>query len=339
MNARFLFHVLRGLAVGLCGLPAVLMAQAPAAPQGAQPAPLALVPAQRVAHASTAMLLASARAGDRIVAVGDHGVVLLSDDSGKTFRQARSVPVDSTLTGVSFVDAKQGWAVGQWGVILHSADGGETWALQRSDVSADRPLFAVQFFDAQHGVAVGLWSLVLTTADGGTTWQTTTMPIPEGAKKADLNLLGLFGDAKGRLYATAEKGMLLRSDDQGKTWSYLPTGYKGSFWAGLATPDGGLLAAGLRGSLFRSTDDGRTWTRLDSGGKSSITALARIDKDVVAVGVDGLVLRSADGGASFKAETRADRLSLTTVVAAPDGHAVLFSRAGIVIDAAAPAKP
>ncbi|MEP7100778.1 MAG: YCF48-related protein [Burkholderiales bacterium] len=315
---------------GLCFAPTLAVAQAAA--QAA--APLALVPAQRVAHAATAMLLASTRAGERIVAVGDHGVVLLSDDGGKTFRQAKSVPVDATLTGVSFVDAKQGWAAGQWGVILHSTDGGETWALQRSDVSADRPLFAVQFFDAQHGVAVGLWSLVLTTADGGATWQTTTLPIPEGAKKADLNLLGLFGDAKGRLYATAEKGMLLRSDDQGKTWAYLPTGYKGSFWAGIATPDGGLLAAGLRGSLFRSTDEGRTWGRLDSGGKSSITALAQVGKDVVAVGADGLVLRSTDGGASFKHETRADRLSLTSVVAAPDGHAVLFSRAGIVLDAA-----
>jgi photosystem II stability/assembly factor-like uncharacterized protein len=100
---------------------------------------LTLVAAQHTDHASHAMLLASARAGARIVAVGDHGVVLLSDDNGKTFRQARTVPVDAALTGVSFVDARQGWAVGHWGVILHSEDGGETWTVQRSDVRPTGP--------------------------------------------------------------------------------------------------------------------------------------------------------------------------------------------------------
>ena len=122
--------------------------------------------APQVAHAATAMLLASTLAGQRMVAVGDHGVVLLSDDNGSHFRQARTVPFDATLTGVSFIDGKQGWAVGQWGAILHSADGGETWAFQRIDTSVDRPLFAVHFFDANKGVAVGLWSLVLATSDG-----------------------------------------------------------------------------------------------------------------------------------------------------------------------------
>ena len=321
-----LFHS-RWLTALLCMLPVLLMAQPPAV------TPLALVPAQRMAYASHAMLLASTRAGKRIVAVGDHGVVLLSDDNGKSFRQAKSVPLDCTLTSVSFVDAQQGWAVGHWGAILHTSDGGEHWAVQRSDVTTDRPLFAVHFFDAKRGVAVGLWSLVLVTEDGGAHWQTVTMPVPDGAKKADLNLWGLFADDNGRLFGAAEKGMLLRSDDMGRTWVYLPTGYTGSFWTGLAGADGSLLAAGLRGSLFRSVDDGRTWTRLDSGSNSSITALANVGKDVFAVGADGLMLRSTDGGASFKATPRADRLSLTSVVATADGQPVFFSRQGVVADA------
>ncbi len=319
------FHS-RWLTALLCTLPILPMAQPPTS------ALLALVPAQHVTNASHALLLASARAGERIVAVGDHGVVLLSDDSGKSFRQAKAVPVDATLTDVSFVDARQGWAVGHWGTILHTGDAGENWAVQRSDVSTDRPLFAVHFFDAKRGVAVGLWSLVLVTEDGGGHWQTVTMPVPDGAKKADLNLFGLFADNRGRLFATAEKGTLLRSDDLGKTWVYLPTGYAGSFWTGLAGADGSLLAAGLRGSLFRSTDDGRTWTRLNSGSKSSITALANVGKDVFAVGADGLVLRSTDGGASFEATPRGDRLSLTSVVATSGRRPVFFSREGVVAD-------
>ncbi len=306
----------------------------------AQPAPAtgsATVPhisaARQVPYAAQAMVLASALAGSRLVAVGDHGVVLLSDDGGRTHRQARSVPVDVTLTSVAFSDVRNGWAAGHAGVILHTADGGETWTLQRKDLQEDRPLFAVHFFDAAHGVAVGLWSLVLTTDVGGATWRKVDLAPPEGARKADLNLLGLFTDARGRLFAAAEKGNVLRSDDQGRSWTYLPTGYQGSFWTGAATPDGTLLAAGLRGSLYRSGDDGRTWQRVETHSQSSITALQARGSTVVGAGLDGLVLRSADSGASFATEVRPDRLALTSVVAGagtPDRPDVFYSRQGPV---------
>jgi photosystem II stability/assembly factor-like uncharacterized protein len=133
--------------------------------------------------------------------------------------------------------------------------------------------------------------------------------------------------------------MVVRSDDRGKTWVYLSTGYKGSLWTGLAAHDGSLLVAGLRGSLFRSTDDGNNWTRLDSGSKSSISNLAYAGTDVVAVGAEGLVLRSSDGGASFKATVREDRAGLTTVVGTTDGRAVIFSRQGVLTAAEPGNKP
>ena len=155
------------------------------------------------------------------------------------------------------------------------------------------------------------------------------MPVPEGAKKADLNLLGLFADDKGRLFAAGEKGMVLRSDDQGQHWTYLPTGYKGSFWTGLVAADGSILAAGLRGSLYRSTDDARTWTRIDTRSKSSITDLARVGNEIVGVGLDGLVLRSGDNGATFKSDVRDDRASLTALTVNAAGQAVLYSRQGV----------
>lgn len=298
---------------------------------GALPPQPVVVPAVRVAHATQATMLAAARAGDRIVAVGDHGVVLLSDDGGKSHRQARSVPIDATLTSVSFVDSKLGWAAGHWGVVLRTEDGGETWTRQRVDTSQDMPLFAIRFFDANNGVAVGLWSLVLVTQDAGKTWRKVEMPVPEGAKKADLNLFALFADTKGRVFAAGEKGMVLRSDDRGQHWTYLPTGYKGSFWTGLVAADGSILVAGLRGSMYRSTDDGRSWTRVDTHSKSSITALARADGDIVGVGLDGLVLRSQDGGASFRTDVRVDRASLSALAINNAGQPVFYSLKGVVL--------
>ncbi len=301
---------------------------AQSAPEGVAPQAPTLNAAVRVPHAVQAAMLATARAGGRIVAVGDHGVVLLSDDEGRTHRQAQQVPVDVTLTGVSFADAKNGWAVGHWGVVLHSQDGGETWTLQRSDTQQDRPLFAVHFFDAKQGVAVGLWSLVLVTADGGAHWLPVSPPAPEGARRADLNLLGLFADGQGRLYASAERGMVLRSDDRGLQWRYLSTGYAGSLWTGAATSDGTLLVAGLRGSLFRSSDSGKHWQRIDTHSKSSITALAAQGAHVFGVGLDGLLLRSDNAGATFTAEVRADRLPLTAIALGLLGRPLLYSRQG-----------
>ncbi|HEX7383891.1 MAG TPA: YCF48-related protein [Burkholderiaceae bacterium] len=311
----------------------LLVGAALAAAAAAQPsdsAKLRQSPAVHFAAAASAPLLGAARAGERIVAVGARGVVLLSDDAGKRWRQAQAVPVRSTLTDVHFVDAQRGWAVGHDGVILASADGGEHWRVQRVDTSVDRPLFSVSFLDAQRGVAVGLWSLILVTGDGGAHWQEVKPPKPPDGGKADRNLFHVFADRAGTLYVAAERGTVLRSKDAGATWDYLDTGYKGSLWSGLALGDDGLVVAGLRGSVFRSDDHGATWQAVASGTKSSITDLQRVGADLVGVGLDGALLRSSDGGRSFKAAQREDRLALTAVVAAPGGALRLFSEQGVV---------
>ena len=296
----------------------------------AEPTPIEQTPAPIHAYAPSEMILGATRAGQRLVAVGDHGVVLLSDDEGRNFRQARAVPTSATLTAVSFSDARNGWAVGHWGVILHTIDGGETWALQRSDTSVDQPLFAVHFSDAEHGVAAGLWSLLLVTADGGRTWKPVVLPPPPGGKRADRNLFAIFADHKNSLFIAAEKGTVLRSDDNGASWSYLNTGYRGSFWTGCALRDGTLLVAGLRGTVYRSADGGSTWNAVPSGTESSITDIIDDGGQVVAVGLDGTQLRSRDDGRTFSATQRDDRLVLTALVAAPDGALRLFSMNGVV---------
>ncbi|MDR2837183.1 MAG: glycosyl hydrolase [Azonexus sp.] len=291
---------------------------------------LTLHPAEQTVLAAKTMMLAAVTAGKRIVAVGDHGVVLLSDDEGQSWRQARSVPADVMLTAVSFVDAQQGWAVGHWGLILHTGDGGETWTVQRLATDEDRPLFGVHFRDARRGVAVGLWSLILTTDDGGATWRTQTLPPPAGARRADLNLFSLTADRNGNWYAPSERGLVLHSADDGLTWNWLTTGFKGSLWSVAALPDGVLLAAGLRGALYRSVDGGGNWSAVASGASASIIWLAWRDGKLIGVSVDGEFLSSHDQGASFQRAHSDDRLALTGALISPGGQTVLLSRQGPV---------
>ena len=66
-------------------------------------------------------MLAVATVGNRLVAAGERGIVLLSDDGGASWRQAR-VPVSVSLTALQFVDGRTGRVRGEgtgqsWGQV------------------------------------------------------------------------------------------------------------------------------------------------------------------------------------------------------------------------------
>jgi photosystem II stability/assembly factor-like uncharacterized protein len=298
-------------------------AQAPASPVKHQPA--------AAANPLRDMMLSATRAGKRIVAVGERGAVLLSDDEGVTYRQAKAVPTRATLTSVHFVDDRTGWAAGHWGCILATQDGGETWQLQRDDLSTDQPLFSIWFRDSRNGIAAGLFSLLLVTEDGGKNWKPLTLPELAGTRSRDANLFSIFSDRKGTVWIAGEQGRVYRSHDAGKSWNALVTGAKGTLWTGTALDDDSILVGGLSGNLYRSTDRGATWSRIDAGTKSSITGMIQLaNGHVFAVGLDGLTLESKDRGASFKAQRRPDQRALTAVAVNNRGVPLLFSQTGVV---------
>src|SRR5207237_108591 len=69
--------------------------------------------------------------GEHIWVAGRPGsVVLHSADYGKTwecFPTGQTVPIH----GLTFLDPKTGWAVGELGTVLATEDGGKTWAVQQ----------------------------------------------------------------------------------------------------------------------------------------------------------------------------------------------------------------
>ncbi|ODV41971.1 hypothetical protein AWV79_31155 [Cupriavidus sp. UYMMa02A] len=99
------------------------------APQAAK------TPAMIPDKAASLVRLSVTLAGERLVSAGERGVILLSDDNGKTWRQAK-VPVSAALTRVRFVDSRNGWAVGHGGVVLATRDAGETWQKQLDGAAA-----------------------------------------------------------------------------------------------------------------------------------------------------------------------------------------------------------
>jgi photosystem II stability/assembly factor-like uncharacterized protein len=251
--------------------------------------------------------------GSRVVAVGERGHVLLSDDRGVSWRQAE-VPTRSTLTAVQFVNGPRIFAVTYDDLVLRSDDGGDHWSPQRVLSEPDRPLLDLWFADPEHGVVIGAYGLVLVTEDGGRTWR-RALDDDEGPHA---NAIAAALD--GTLYIAGEAGSILRSDDRGETWQPLPSPYQGSFFGALVLDDGALLIFGLRGHLFRSDDRGRSWQRLPTGTDATLLAgLVRADGSIVLAGLGGALLLSEDGGRSFELRQRSDRRGTAALVElAPD---------------------
>lgn len=216
--------------------------QAAAAPKAsAKPRPAMMAP---LAPSST--LLGIAAAGSRLVAVGQRGHVLLSDD-GKQWRQVE-VPTNAMLNRVRFRDAKAGWAVGHDATILATTDGGQTWQIQH-DNPEGRPLYDVLFLEGKI-VALGGYGTYLATADDGKTWEPATSPLTELGQHFNA---GVRLD-DGTLLIAGERGLLARSKDGGATWDLLDTPYNGSFFGALPAGDKGALVFGLRGNLYATAD-------------------------------------------------------------------------------------
>lgn len=241
---------------------------------------------------SKTLLLGIARAGDHMVAVGDRGNILLSVD-GEKWEQV-PVPVNVTLTAVSFADDKNGWAVGHDAAILHSADGGRSWSLQHFDPALGQPALNVLALDAQRAMVVGAYGMWFGTGDGGKTWAEVTAP----AIRDDgmhLNALIKLGD--GSLFIAGETGLIGVSSADCQTWERLTLPYEGSLFGALPRGDKGALVFGLRGNVLM-TDDVRSnaWTPVDIGSVQSIYGGAVLAQGrSVLVGADGeIVYVSAD---------------------------------------------
>lgn len=281
--------------------------------------------ARRAPLAAHGLVLGAARAGTRLVAVGEFGHVLLSDDEGVQWRQATEVPTRTTLTAVTFVSATLGWAVGHGGLVLHTIDGGEHWTVQTGTIDGADSLFSVLFTDAQRGLAVGPFGYAIATSDGGRHWEQFWLMEGEDGER---HLNGLFAGHDGRLLVAAEIGGVFLSDDQGATWRLVNLPYEGSMWGGTALSDGSLVVWGMAGHALRSRDNGETWEELATGTDQSLTAGIELAGGGLALVGLGGVTTVADAGFRFTASIRDDRQPAASVLAVPRGL-LLFTATGI----------
>jgi len=317
-------------------------------------------PALPSALAAHATLTGLARAGERLIAVGQRGHILYSDDAGQHWQQA-SVPVSSDLVAVHFPNPQQGWAVGHDGVVLHSSDAGQTWnrqldgrqigpimldyyrqqlARQPDDADlqarvndaqrmveegADKPFLDVWFESDQVGYIVGAFNLIFRTDDGGRHW-TPLLERTDNPTALNLYALRPVGD---QLFIVGEQGLVLKLDRPSARFKATPTPYNGSFF-GITGKPGVALVFGLRGNVYRSTDDGASWNKVELGLPISITASSvTADGRIVLVSQAGQVLVSADDGASFQIQPNTSLAPVAAAQITKSGALVLAGTRGL----------
>jgi photosystem II stability/assembly factor-like uncharacterized protein len=268
------------------------------------------------------LLIDAAHMGSRVVAVGDRGYIVLSDDNGGTWRRAKS-PAAPLLTAVEFVDAKHGWAVGHDSVILATVDGGESWTEQFSAPAEQRPLLDVLFIDTQRGFAIGAYAAFYETTDGGKSWN------PRKVIEDDKHLNAFVRLPEGRLIILGEAGTILASQDAGATWTVVPSPYKGSLFGGLVADDGAVVAFGLRGRIFRSTDAGKTWMAVDNASVATLMGGSKLpDGTLVIAGNGGTVLVSRDNGQSFVPLATGSTKAFSKALLGPPNAVILIGETG-----------
>ena len=319
-------------------------------------------PAQLSPLASKSLLQAVTKAGNRLVAVGQRGHIVVSTDSGATWKQS-PVPVSSDLTSVYFVDEKQGWAVGHDGVILHTSDGGDSWELQLTGRSAnelllwamkrkvaaepssdeakkllaeatryqeqgaDKPFLDVWFADSRNGYAVGAYNLIFSTSDGGKHWE-PWFDRTENPKFFNLYAIRAAGNS---LYIAGEGGLVLKLDAAGQRFRAVATPYEGSFF-GVVDAGTSALLFGLRGNVYGSNDGGASWSKVDAGLAASVVAATRsADGAVLLADAGGRVSASTDGGRTFTKLTLKQSVPVTSLVEIGEARLVLVGPRGATV--------
>jgi photosystem II stability/assembly factor-like uncharacterized protein len=206
---------------------------------------------------------------------------------------------------VSFPDSLHGWTAGRGGIILHTDNGGAQWTSQNCGLAS--VLRSISFADSLHGWVVGDAGIIRKTRNGGNTWTDVYGNISVGSLKS------IACDSAGQqIWAVGDRGMIVFSDDGGRHWDNLFMGTE-------LTPkhiqylNGEVWVVGETGLVAVLSVSTQLWS-LRQITENTLEGVDFIDSDYGwAVGWNGTIIRTTDGGISWSSLTLFDPSFLKAV--------------------------
>jgi photosystem II stability/assembly factor-like uncharacterized protein len=249
-------------------------------------------------------------------------------DGGKKWEKVE-IKVDKQLSNLCFADAKNGWAVGEGGMIVGTNDGGKSWRMQTSKV--DNWLYGVHFINANVGYAVGMSETVVQTTTGGKTWKVIRGgKVGAGVGDEDtvvFNSVHFLDESTGWVAGVklspstgSQSGIIQKTTDEGKTWTDQPTHVEDILKAIAFVDASHGWAVGENGVILHTANGGETWNIQTSHTEENLLSVRFVDRNVGwavggALGVN-VIMHTADGGQTWENQ----RLTDTTVDKLPVNH-------------------
>lgn len=173
---------------------------------------------------------------------GTRAQIAVSADRGASWK-ITDLGEDAQITALQFIDANQAVAVGEFGLVLKSADAGATWTRQ-APIAGEFYPYAVLFTSRDEGWVSGIAGQILHTRDGGATWAAQDNPTRAA-------LYRLFAH-QGQPYGVGAAGTVARHHNG--MWQALPyTDALPVFLAaGAADDTHAAIAIGGPGGLIRA---------------------------------------------------------------------------------------
>ena len=307
---------------------------------------LAVAPdyAMTMPKAANSLFLDIAVAGERLVAVGERGHILYSDDAGESWVQAQ-VPTLAMLTRVFFITDQRGWAVGHDGNVLLTTDGGVTWELQRDGVAeqaqineerAGRAVQKVEMLREQITSATQEEQEALAEALGEAEWAMDNARETLDAALYAPPLMDVWFATAEQGWASGAYGVLLHTSNGGRQWSdwsHKVDNPDELHLNGVVGGSGGeLYLASEWGTIFTSGNGGETWLPVESGYEGSFFGVVSnpVSGTAFAYGLLGTIYSSSDRGESWEERMSGVQASLFGAAVSPGGSVVFVGQGGAV---------
>ncbi|MDI6765847.1 MAG: YCF48-related protein [Bacteroidota bacterium] len=214
------------------------------------------------------------------------------------------LPQGNILNSIWSINQDTVFCVGDYGTIMKSTNGGQTWRVTQNAASVTEPLYATQFTTSTIGWAIGEGGRILKTTDAGTTWLIHNSPTTK-------DLFGIHFISTSTGFIIGAQGTIYKTTNGGTDWTYSTpitnaTLYNVYFYS----PNLGWIV-GTNGKVLATTNGGTTWELKTTGTNQNLYTVQFISPTVgYAVGSFGLLIKSTDGGNSWQSQASGTDFSL-----------------------------